>query len=84
MLELAFSWLAARPTVGSIIAGATRPEQIDANVKATGWTLSGGGDGGDRQDHRGMKCPMIPSSHQRVARGFANLGIGTLVRYRSY
>ena len=40
MLELAFSWLAARPTVGSIIAGATRPEQIDANVKATGWTLS--------------------------------------------
>ena len=41
MLELAFSWLAARPTVGSIIAGATRPEQIDANVKATGWTLSG-------------------------------------------
>ena len=40
MLELAFSWLAARPTVGSIIAGATRPEQIDANVKAAGWTLS--------------------------------------------
>jgi aryl-alcohol dehydrogenase-like predicted oxidoreductase len=40
ILELAFSWLAARPTVGSIIAGATRPEQVDANVKAAGWTLS--------------------------------------------
>jgi aryl-alcohol dehydrogenase-like predicted oxidoreductase len=40
MVELAFSWLAARPTVGSIIAGATKPEQIDANVKAVGWTLS--------------------------------------------
>ena len=40
LLELAFSWLAARPTVGSIIAGATKPEQIDANVKATGWALS--------------------------------------------
>ena len=40
MLELAFSWLAARPTVGSIIAGATKPEQIEANVKATGWALS--------------------------------------------
>ncbi len=40
MLELAFSWLAARPTVGSIIAGATRPEQIEANVKAPNWTLS--------------------------------------------
>jgi len=39
LTELAFSWLAARPTVGSIIAGATRPEQIDANVKATGWVL---------------------------------------------
>jgi aryl-alcohol dehydrogenase-like predicted oxidoreductase len=40
MTELAFSWLAMRPTVASIIAGATKPEQIDANVKATGWTLS--------------------------------------------
>jgi aryl-alcohol dehydrogenase-like predicted oxidoreductase len=40
MLELAFSWLAARPTVGSVIAGATRPEQIEANVKATGWALN--------------------------------------------
>lgn len=40
LLELAMSWLAARPTVSSIIAGATRPEQIEANVKATGWTLT--------------------------------------------
>jgi aryl-alcohol dehydrogenase-like predicted oxidoreductase len=39
LLELAFSWLAARPTVGSIIAGATKPEQIDANVKAASWEL---------------------------------------------
>ncbi len=40
MLELAFSWLAARPTVSSIIAGATKPEQIEANVKAAEWALS--------------------------------------------
>ena len=40
LLELAFSWLAARPTVSSVIAGATKPEQIEANVKATGWALS--------------------------------------------
>jgi len=40
LLELAFSWLAARPTVGSVIAGATKPEQIEANVKATGWVLT--------------------------------------------
>jgi len=40
MLELAFSWLAARPTVSSIIAGATRPEQVEQNVAAVGWSLS--------------------------------------------
>ena len=34
MVELAFSWLAAQPVVSSVIAGATRPEQIAANVKA--------------------------------------------------
>src|SRR5262249_10419491 len=36
MLELAFSWLAARPQVSSVIAGATRVEQIEQNVKAIG------------------------------------------------
>lgn len=40
MLELAFSWLAGRPQVSSVIAGATRVEQIEQNVKAIGWTLS--------------------------------------------
>jgi aryl-alcohol dehydrogenase-like predicted oxidoreductase len=40
VLELAFSWLLARPQVASVIAGATRPEQIDANVKAADWALS--------------------------------------------
>jgi aryl-alcohol dehydrogenase-like predicted oxidoreductase len=40
MLELAFSWLASRPQVASVIAGATRVEQIEANVKAIGWTLN--------------------------------------------
>ncbi len=40
MLELAFSWLAARPQVSSVIAGATRVEQVEQNVKAIGWSLS--------------------------------------------
>jgi aryl-alcohol dehydrogenase-like predicted oxidoreductase len=40
LTELAFSWLAGRPTVASIIAGATKPEQIDANVKAAEWVLT--------------------------------------------
>jgi aryl-alcohol dehydrogenase-like predicted oxidoreductase len=40
MLELAFSWLASRPQVSSVIAGATRVEQIEQNVKAIDWALS--------------------------------------------
>jgi aryl-alcohol dehydrogenase-like predicted oxidoreductase len=40
LLELAFSWLASRPTVASVIAGATKPEQVEANVRAVGWTLT--------------------------------------------
>ena len=40
MLELAFSWLAARPQVSSVIAGATRVEQIGQNVKAIEWQMS--------------------------------------------
>jgi aryl-alcohol dehydrogenase-like predicted oxidoreductase len=40
MLELAFSWLAARPQVASVIAGATRVEQVEQNVNAIAWRLS--------------------------------------------
>jgi aryl-alcohol dehydrogenase-like predicted oxidoreductase len=40
LLELAFSWLLARPPVTSVIAGATKPEQIRANVAAGGWALT--------------------------------------------
>jgi len=40
MLELAFSWLAARPQVSSVIAGATRVEQIEQNAKAIDWKLT--------------------------------------------
>jgi len=42
LLELAFSWLAARLPVASIIAGATKPEQVVQNVHATNWKLSPG------------------------------------------
>ena len=37
-LEVAFSWLATRPSVSSVIAGATRPEQVHANAAAADWT----------------------------------------------
>lgn len=40
MLELAFSWLLAQVPVTSVIAGATRPEQLEQNVKAGAWALS--------------------------------------------
>jgi aryl-alcohol dehydrogenase-like predicted oxidoreductase len=40
MLELAFSWLLTRPGVASVIAGATKPEQLEQNVKAVSWTLT--------------------------------------------
>lgn len=40
LLELALSWLAGRPAVSSVIAGATTAEQVRANVAATGaWEL---------------------------------------------
>ncbi len=40
LLELAFSWLLAQAPVSSVIAGATRPEQVAANAAAGGWTLT--------------------------------------------
>lgn len=40
MLELAFSWLASRPTVACVMAGATSPQQLDANVRAIDWELT--------------------------------------------
>jgi aryl-alcohol dehydrogenase-like predicted oxidoreductase len=40
LLELAFAWLLARPQVSSVIAGATRPEQVEQNVATAAWELS--------------------------------------------
>jgi aryl-alcohol dehydrogenase-like predicted oxidoreductase len=40
ILELSIAWLIAKPFVGSVIAGATKPEQVSANAAAAEWTLS--------------------------------------------
>ncbi len=40
ILELAFAYLLAHEPVASVIAGATKPEQIRANVAAADWRLS--------------------------------------------
>src|SRR5688572_749595 len=40
LLELAFSWLATRPEVASIIAGAKTADQVRANSAAASWKLT--------------------------------------------
>lgn len=40
ILELAMGWLAAKPQVASVIAGATKPDQVKANAQAVNWRLN--------------------------------------------
>jgi len=40
LLELAIGWLASQPHVSCVMAGATKPEQIDQNVSAAEWKLT--------------------------------------------
>jgi aryl-alcohol dehydrogenase-like predicted oxidoreductase len=42
LLELAMSWLAGLPHLASVIAGATKPEQVRANAAAISWVLTDG------------------------------------------
>ncbi len=38
--ELAIAWLTAQPTVATVIAGATRPDQVRENAKGAAWSLT--------------------------------------------
>jgi aryl-alcohol dehydrogenase-like predicted oxidoreductase len=40
MVELAFAWILARQSVGSVIAGASTPDQIRQNAAACDWELT--------------------------------------------
>lgn len=40
LIELALSWLVCQPVVAGVIAGATRAEQVEQNVKAVSWRMS--------------------------------------------
>ena len=40
VLELAVGWLASQSHVASVISGATKPEQLDANAAAVDWQLT--------------------------------------------
>lgn len=39
MAQLALAWCLRRPAISSVIVGATRPEQLEENVQATGRTI---------------------------------------------
>ena len=39
LVDLAIGWLASQPHIGSIIAGASRGEQIEQNIAASDWRL---------------------------------------------
>jgi aryl-alcohol dehydrogenase-like predicted oxidoreductase len=62
LLELAISWLTSQPFVGSVIAGATRPEQIKANAEASGWCLTA-------EDFSGVAAILADQPHARLIRG---------------
>ena len=38
--DLAIAWLLTKPIVCSVIAGVTKPEQVEANAKAADWALT--------------------------------------------
>lgn len=40
LLDLAISWHTSHPLIASVIAGATKPEQVTANVDAATWQLT--------------------------------------------
>jgi aryl-alcohol dehydrogenase-like predicted oxidoreductase len=40
LLGLAISWLLANPLVSSVICGATKPEQVEQNIMASGWAMT--------------------------------------------
>ena len=55
ILDVAIAGLAAQPAVASVIAGATKPEQIAANVAALNWQPSDG-----RPRRARSHCPDAP------------------------
>ena len=67
LLELAFSWLLARPAVASVIAGATKPEQVAANAAAAEWRLTAGRPHRDRRRHRRRQSGLTVTQHVRLS-----------------
>ena len=40
LLDVAFGWLLSQPVIASVIAGATKPEQVESNAKAAEFRLA--------------------------------------------
>jgi aryl-alcohol dehydrogenase-like predicted oxidoreductase len=40
IIELAMSWLASRPGIATVVAGATTPDQVRENASAADWKLT--------------------------------------------
>jgi aryl-alcohol dehydrogenase-like predicted oxidoreductase len=60
LIDLAFAYLLAEPAVASVIAGATRPEQVRRNVRAGAWSL----DDAQRDEVRSLldeAGPVVPA-----------------------
>ena len=64
ILELAISWLTSQPVVGSVIAGATRPEQVAANAAAANLGLVG-----RRVPGRGGHCQLDAGASEERSQG---------------
>ena len=68
--ELALSWVAGAPTVASVIAGATSPEQVRANAAATeAWTLTAGSARRSTRSPPVSRCPRADARDGRRRRG---------------
>jgi aryl-alcohol dehydrogenase-like predicted oxidoreductase len=52
LLELAIAVLLAQPAVSSVIAGATKPEQVSANAAVAEWEL-------DEQDVQALRALLL-------------------------
>ncbi len=64
LLELAVGALASTPGIGSVIAGATRPEQVRANAAAGSWRLTAE-ELGPAREH--VSSLMRSATHRRRA-----------------
>ena len=70
VLEIAIGWLATQPTVSSVIAGVTKPEQIRQNVAAASWSPS--------EEELGKIRAIVEPAKARADTAFAQVSLRPL------